>query len=184
MRMSIDLLDEDLVTESDFEALGLRECSPLPPGFPETWRSMRLHVSVGLILTETTCLSRWLFKEFAVTSVEEAVQRVVATPDIFLCYGFFPADTAVFPACVFDAEWPLSRRGSAPLIRREPVQGPEPWRWSWDRTLFSISNHPIGAWSSRTYLRVGGLTPTEAVSNWTACAPVIRSLRPRKQAQG
>ena len=166
--------------DSDFEHLGVRSCSPSPPGLPEAWRGLQMRVGVGLILTEHNCIYRSFFDEFAVTSVEHAVRRLMESDGVFLCYNFFIAGAV--PAFAFDADWPLLRRGSAPPIRRTSVQGDEPWSWCWDRTLFEVRNEPTSPWSSRTYLRVGGRTSTDAVSNWTACARVLRLFRPRNEA--
>ena len=99
---------------------------------------------------------------------------MVARHDIPLVYHFFVDGST--PACEWDADWTLLRRNRSNPVRRQLVQGVEPWRWHWDRTLFEIRREPLSPWTGRLYLRVGGRSPAAATQNWNECAKPLRRL--------
>jgi hypothetical protein len=152
----------------------VRLCAKLPEGFPEEWRDLQLSVGVGLIFTEWNGINRAFFKLYAVSSVEEAVATMTRDDSSFLTYQFF-IDGA-YPAFGWDADWPLWRRRDSSLMKRAKAQGPEPWTWHTDRTLFDIRREPLGPYTGRLYLRFGGPSQAAATQTWGQCATVLRGL--------
>src|SRR6476646_5859697 len=151
---------EEPSNDEEFDELGVRLCERLPPGFPDEWRNLQLRVAVGLVLTEWNGINRSSFDVYSVSSVEEAVATMMRDDSSFLTYQFFV--DGVYPAFEWDADWPLWRRRDSPVVKRPLVQGPEPWLWHADRTLFDIRREPLTPYSGRLYLRVGGRAQVDA----------------------
>jgi hypothetical protein len=180
--------------DSDFSQLGVRECEPIPQGLPPQFYLAPIRVGVSLILTELNCIYSGFFDDFAATSLPDAVRRLKEGDGTTLCYSFFFSD--VVPAFKYDVDEPLFDSEEKNPYERTPVQADEPWHWCWDRTLFEIRFEPkyldffdmkpiedgdeidpsFDPYAGEYYLRVGGRTPEEAITNWELCANVIRKI--------
>lgn len=182
--MSSDDPEDHAANDSEFEQLGIRNCQPLPEGMPGPWYDHQLRVSVGLIFTGNNCVSKWFFKTFEVTSIQDAIRNIIKADDINLQYTF-STDTTV-PLYAYDADWLLFPNGRQlrKCVPRSPVQDIEPWNDCWDKTVFEIYRKPFDGdplvrslrWGGRVYLRVGGRTPEQAAQCWGQCAKVVRSI--------
>ena len=161
-------------TDEELADLGMLPCSPLPEGFPEDWRQLNFTVFVSLILTEYNCLSRPFFREFRVSSLEDAVDSIVKHNGLCLCYGFYIQ--GLIPAFAWDFDSPLLRRSSRKPSRRKLVEGPAPGEYHSDDIYFQIRDEPVQTYVGRPYLQVGGRSPEVAFRNWAMCAQVIRRL--------
>src|SRR5574337_228726 len=95
---------DDAYNDTQFDQLGIRDCAPLSTGMPRHWLRHSVRVSVGLIFTGNNCVSGEFFESFAVTSVDEAIDRLIANEDLNLQYTF--TAESVLPLCAFDADWP------------------------------------------------------------------------------
>ena len=171
---------DDSSNDEDFDELGVRLCARLPEGFPPEWRNRQLSVAVGLIFTEWNGINRKFFEVYAVSSVEEAMATMTRDDSSFLIYQFLV--DGVYPAFEWDADWPLWRRRDSPIVKRPLVQGPEPWLWHADTTLFDIRREPLSPYTGRLYLRVGGREQADAARIWNDCALALRRLY-RKSAR-
>jgi hypothetical protein len=178
--------------DSDFTQPGVRECRPLPQGLPPQFYLAPIQVGVGLILTEWNGVYSGFFDEFAVASLPDAAMRLKECDGTTLCYSFF--FSGVVPAFRYDVDEPLFDSEEKTPYERSPVQADEPWHWCWDRTLFEIKFEPkycnffdmepfedgveidpsFDPYAGEYYLRVGGRTAGEAITNWELCANVIR----------
>jgi hypothetical protein len=135
---------------------------------------------VGLILTEWNGINRSFFEAYSVSSVENAVATMMRDDSSFLIYRFFM--DGVYPAFAWDADWPLWRRHDSSLVKRERAQGPEPWTWHPDGTLFDIRREPLSPYTGRLYLRVGGRSQELAMRTWNQCAKALRALCRNRRA--
>ncbi len=171
---------DDSFTDEDFDELGVRLCARIPEGFPPEWRNRQLSVAVGLIFTEWNGINRKFFEVYAVSSVEGAMATMTRDDSSFLIYQFLV--DGVYPAFEWHADWPLWRRRDSPIVKRTLVQGPEPWLWHADRTLFDIRREPLTPYTGRLYLRVGRREQADGARIWNDCALALRRLY-RKSAR-
>lgn len=151
-------------------------CQPLPKSFPSNVREVPLRVVVALQLTEYNCVNRSFYEKFAVDSVEQAMLRLMQYRDMNLIFSFMMSGAN--PAFSRDADWPVFRgRSTRTTTPRHLNSTGAPWNLVSDRTVFEIRNDPLTYWTTRMYLRAGGIDDADAALRWDALAKPLRLLR-------
>lgn len=133
-----------------------------------------LRIEVAFTLTEWTCVYRELFEEFAVDSVEAAMERLITNQETFLVYRL--KSTRVTPAWPVTADWPLKRRGNSDGVSVQSKSKSKDSDAELANTYVEIRNQPISPYKSRLMLKTGGQSVEDAIKRWTAVSASLRAL--------
>jgi hypothetical protein len=156
------------------------------PGTPVDWLDWPAELAVGFGLSEGACLTPSLYEEFKRDNLRDALRVVCGPRQDGLLIGYSLAAREIVPHLRWNVDWPLARQGTAPPVRRKPVQQNVPWERSADLKLFSVYQDirsSARTWAPLYYgrpmvrLLVGGRSRDDAVSNWHRCARALRRLK-------
>ena len=152
----------------------------IPSILPGGWflGSGKIEVSMQLLDWLHNCVDERFFKVFAADSLEQAVSHLVKNSDMPLRYRVVDKAAAMHLTC--DVTWPLNRRGdSEGFDSRRLRQGPAPWDYETDDTLFEVWRRAemLGMRYPQPWtlmLTVGGRSRTDAAENWSLVASILR----------
>ncbi|MFT7653305.1 MAG: hypothetical protein ACI9UU_002415 [Candidatus Azotimanducaceae bacterium] len=153
------------------------DAANLGVSLPEEWSRWPTRIELAFDLSIGGAVTGDDYSRFKANSLQD-VANFLFDPVYQRRYLRYSLITDGFlPAYRYDAEYSLLRRGSTGGVRRRVrKQGTEPFSWGADTTLLEIWRQPLtqNTFESRIWLRTGGLTENDALSNWIAVARHMR----------
>jgi hypothetical protein len=150
------------------------------PEAPADWLDWPAEIEVAFSLLEGQGVNQSLYEEYAVSTMEEAVDNIFAGTNDCIFVHYRLHTVSVVPLF----EWYLSRgvkvRGrKGTYSRREEIETAFPGEFEPENTLLELWNDPRGYNDCIRMLRVGGRGKKDALSNWEACIGEIRRTASR-----
>ncbi len=126
------------------------------PMHPASWTGWRVAMEPTYTFTDYNGVDQRFFDYYAVDNFDEAVTKLFderkRDPVGYRCYAL-----DVTPAFEWYARWPLLRRSKrGGFDRRQARQGPAPWEFYADDTLFEVARRPDGRMCFRLDLHTLG----------------------------
>ena len=123
---------------------------------------------VSFSLQGGRCVWRDLYNEYEqVKSAHEIINKIIASPDILVCYRVFPS--RIIPMFQKFSDGKLfSKLPPKKIQDRSPIQGAAPWEYNSDNTIFAIKRTMKNEYFGPTDIRliVGGFDKKDSVTRW------------------